>query len=409
MKRGTPGFVGARLKEAREARGLTATALSDILGVTKQAVSQYESEQQTPRPEIMRKIEQVLNLPPAFFSRPVAQETEGDRILFRSVASATKPARVRMRRRYKWLKQITDYLQEFVSFPTVDFPRIEAPSDPAEISGEDIEVLASKTREHWGLGGGPISNVVSLLESNGAVIARGMMEEDELDAFSEWREWHVHHSTPYVFLGADKQNAFRSRYDAAHELGHLVLHCNLDKKHIDNERTHKLIERQAYRFAGAFLLPADSFANAFYAANLDAFQALKPQWKVSVAMMIYRSADLGFVSKEQTRRLWINRTRRGWKFREPLDDELPIEEPRLLSRAFELLVNEGVQSRDQIRFALPYALGDIEELAGLSPGFLEEKPAPISLKAYSMKRHGSADKQRQGPGEVVNFRTTGDT
>lgn len=396
------------MKEAREARGLTATALSDVLGVTKQAVSQYESEQQTPRPEVMRKIEQVLNLPPAFFSRPVDEEPEEGRILFRSVTSATKPARTRMRRRYKWLKEITDYLQGFVSFPTADFPRLDTPRDPAEISREDIEVLASKTREHWGLGRGPISNVVSLLESNGAVIARGMMEEDELDAFSEWREWHVDHAAPYVFLGADKQNAFRSRYDAAHELGHLVLHRNLDKKHVDNERTHKLIERQAYRFAGAFLLPADSFANAFYAADLDAFLALKPQWKASVAMMIYRSADLGFMSKDQTRRLWINRTRRGWKFREPLDDELPIEEPRLLSRAFELLVNEGVQSRDQIRFALPYALSDIEELAGLSPGFLEDKPAPISLKAYSMKRQSAADKQRQGPGKVVNFRTTGD-
>ncbi len=405
MKRGTPGFVGARLKEAREARGLTATALSDILGVTKQAVSQYENEQQTPRPEILRTIEQRLNLPPAFFYSPVEEEPEEDKIFFRSLASATKPARTRMRRRYRWLRRVADYLQEYASFPPVVFPRFETPRDPMEISGEDIEMLASKTREHWGLGEGPISNVVSLLESNGAVVARGMMEAEELDAFSEWRE---HVETPYVFLGADKHNAFRSRYDAAHELGHLVLHRNVDKKHLDNVRTHKLIERQAYRFAGAFLLPASSFANDFYAANLDAFSALKPKWKASVAMMIYRSADLGFVSKEQTRRLWINRTRRGWKFREPLDDDLPIEEPRLLRRAFELLINEGVQSRDEIRFALPYAPSDIEELAGLPPGFLEEKPAPISLKAYSLKRRGGTNERSQGPGEVVNFRTAGD-
>ena len=63
MRAGTPGFVGARLREGREARGLTAIALSEILGVSRQAVSQYENSQQTPRPEIMLKIEQVLGLP----------------------------------------------------------------------------------------------------------------------------------------------------------------------------------------------------------------------------------------------------------------------------------------------------------------------------------------------------------
>jgi len=409
MKRGTPGFVGARLKEAREARGLTATALSEILRVTRQSVSQYENEQQTPRPEVMRKIEEVLNLPPAFFSRPVEDEPGDRKIFYRDMESTTKLARARMDRRYLWLNEIADYLQQFVSFPPVDFPRFETPRDPTEISWDSIEVMASKTREYWGLGEGPISNVVSLLESNGAVVARGMMEADELDAFSEWREWHEHNETPYVFLGADKQNAFRSRYDGAHELGHLVLHRNIDKKHVDNTRTHKLIEKQAYRFAGAFLLPASSFANDFYAPSLDTFRALKPKWKVSIAMMIYRSADLGFVGKEQTRRLWINRTRRGWRLREPLDDALDIEEPRLLRRAFELLVNEGVQSRDAIRFALPYASSDIEELAGLPPGFLEDKPAPISLKAYSRKRNGGTNRQPQGPGEIVDFRTTGDT
>src|SRR5215212_8094956 len=111
MRPGTPGFVGARLREGREARGLTATALSEILDVTRQSVSQYENEQQTPRPEVMQKIEQVLNLPPAFFSRPVVGEPGERKIFYRSMSSATKHARARMDRRYDWLREITDYLQ----------------------------------------------------------------------------------------------------------------------------------------------------------------------------------------------------------------------------------------------------------------------------------------------------------
>ena len=258
------------------------------------------------------------------------------------------------------------------------------------------------------MGEGPISNVVWLLEYNGAVVARGMVEADDLDAFSEWHEWHTEASTPYVFLGADKESGPRSRYDAAHELGHLVLHRSIDPRHIENKRTFKVIEDQAHRFAGAFMLPALAFSNDFSVANLDAFRALKPKWKVSVAMMVYRSIELGLVEKEQARRLWINRTRRGWRLKEPLDDRLPIEKPRLLRRAFSMLIEHGVQSRADIRVALPYAPGDIEELAGLPPRFLEDDPAPISLKAYSKRRNGGARSTSSGSGEVVEFRTAED-
>lgn len=409
MSQGTPGFVGARLREGREARGLTAIALSEILGVSRQAVSQYENDQQTPRPEVMHKIEQVLRLPPEFFSRPVRELPEARRIFYRSMSSATKTARIRAERRYGWLTVIVDYLQRYASFPPVSFPRFDVPSDPRELSWEDIENLASETRRFWGMGEGPISNVVWLLENNGAVVARGMIGADKLDAFSEWYEWHEHHNTPYVFLGAEKDSGPRSRYDAAHELGHLVLHRHISRKHITHQPTFKLIEDQAHRFGAAFLLPASTFATDLPAPSLDAFRALKPVWKVSIAMMVYRSAELDLIDKEHAQRLWRNRARRGWTHKEPLDDQLPIEKPRLLRRVFELLVNEGVQSRAEIRARLPYALSDIEELADLPPGFLEDKPAPISLKAFGKKRRGGVQAEPTKPADVLDFRTNRDS
>jgi predicted transcriptional regulator len=54
MKPGTPGFVGARLKEAREARFLSAIALADLVGVSRQAISLYENGAKTPGPEVMQ-------------------------------------------------------------------------------------------------------------------------------------------------------------------------------------------------------------------------------------------------------------------------------------------------------------------------------------------------------------------
>lgn len=406
MKQGTPGFVGARLREAREARGLTATALAEVLGVSRQAISQYENEMQSPRPEVMSQVERALNMPPTFFSRPAQQRPETRKIFYRSMSSATKMARVRVQRRYDWLTEITNYLQEYISFPPVRFPNFDVPEDPREFAWEDIEDLAAKTREFWGLGEGPISNVVWLLENNGGIVARGMVESDELDAFSEWPEWQAATGTPYMYLGADKESGPRSRYDAAHELAHLVLHRHVSLKHIENKSIFKVLEKQAHRFAGAFLLPALAFSNEFSVASLDSLKALKLKWKVSVAMMIYRSIDLDLVGEEQARRLWINRTRRGWRYREPLDDRIAIEQPRLLRRAFSMLVDHGVQSRAEIREALPYATHDIEQLAGLPLHFLKDEPAPVSLKSYSNRRSENMRSDPNVPGEVVEFRTS---
>ena len=56
MRSGTPRFVGGRLRQAREARGVSASALAALLGVSRQAVSQYERGPETPSPAVMHRI-----------------------------------------------------------------------------------------------------------------------------------------------------------------------------------------------------------------------------------------------------------------------------------------------------------------------------------------------------------------
>src|SRR6185295_3695781 len=108
---------------------------------------------------------------------------------------------------------------------------------------------------------GAISNVTWLLENNGAIITRTCLEANTLDAFSEWQ---TPEGTPYFILGADKNVAVRSRFDIAHELGHIILHRNVEAVCIARQADHKLLEQQANRFAGAFLLPEHSFMSDFF-------------------------------------------------------------------------------------------------------------------------------------------------
>src|SRR5688572_4320129 len=105
MKLGTPGFVGARLTEAREAVGLTQIALADLLQVTRQAVCQYESGDASPSPEVMRRISDKLDLPIRFFLQRPPVRARGA-TFFRSMKSTTKMARVRANRRFGWLLDI---------------------------------------------------------------------------------------------------------------------------------------------------------------------------------------------------------------------------------------------------------------------------------------------------------------
>jgi Zn-dependent peptidase ImmA (M78 family)/transcriptional regulator with XRE-family HTH domain len=385
MMPGTPGFVGARLREAREARGLTIVSLAEMLGVTKQAVSQYEHGQQTPRPEVMTKLVAVLNLPQHFFSSQPGSIPVGT-MFYRSLSAATKTARTRAEWRYIWSRRIAAYLEAFVQFPAPHFPDLDPPANPQELRDEDIEDLATRTRRFWTLGDGPISNMVWLLENNGAIVTRDYLQAETLDAFSEWSESQ---GRGFVFLGADKGAGVRSRYDCAHELGHLLLHRSIEKSRLAQD--FKLIEHQAHRFAGAFLLPAATFADDLYTLSLDSFRVMKTKWHTSIAMMIMRAATLDFVSEDQKRRLFVSYSHRGWRRQEPLDDKLEVETPRVMRRAFELLFRENVIGRDSVLEALPYAAADIERLAALPEAFLMPTEPSVTIRP-------------QQPGNVIPFR-----
>ena len=370
MKLGTPGFVGPRLREAREGRGLTAMSLAELLGITRSAISYYEKGTTSPQPDVMERIATTLNLKPEFFLRPITT-TAGNVIFERSMASATKGIRLRARRRHEWVTEIVHFLCQYVLFPQVNFPSIGIGERWRSMHTSEIEEIETDVRRFWNLGDGPISNVTLLLENNGAIVTRTEMGADNLDAFSTWA---LRDKLPYIVLGTDKGSAVRSRYDVAHELGHLVLHDGVDQARLAHTVDFKLIEDQAHRFAGAFLTPATTFAKDLLIPTLDAFRALKSKWLVSIKMMIHRTHDLGIIHNDQARKMYISYNRRyGAAGIEPMDDRLQPEEPRLLRRAFETIVDGKILERSQIVAELPFNRVDVEDLAGLPYGYLDDE------------------------------------
>ena len=376
--KGTPGFVGERLKEAREARGLTTIVLADLLNITKQAISLYELGDMSPQPDMMEEIAYKLNLPIAFFLRPIKYNSD-NAVFFRALSAANKSDRGRGRSRMKWLYEIiVPYLRQFVTFPEVNIPEVGDIANPLRLADDDIENIATQVRRQWGLGDGPISNVVLLMENNGFIITRMDLESPALDAFSNFPIFVD--NTPYVILGNDKQSSVRSRFDAGHELGHLILHRSIKDSDLNKVTDFKIIEQQANRFSAAFLVPMNKFSEDFSLPTLNAFRALKSKWLVSIALLIKRVYDLGFIPDEHYRKLWIYYNQKGWRREEPLDNKLPIEQPLLLRRAFKSIIEAKVRTPEQLLSELPLSSKDVEDLIYLSKGYFTPSLPEINLK-----------------------------
>lgn len=393
MRLGTPGFIGTRLREAREARGMSPQQLADVLGVSKQAISQYESALQTPRPEVMDRLPAVLNVKSKFFFLPSSVD-EGTPLFHRSLKAATKRDRQRARRRQEWQFEVIAFVESLVELPPLNLPALDLPSDPTDITSEMIESAATSLRRFWNLGDGVISDLVLLLENNGIVVSRGELWADELDAFSRWRR-----GRPFVFLGSDKESAVRSRLDAAHELAHILLHQSVSDEQLAVREIFNCVETQAFHFAGAFLLPQGSFSSLVSFPSLDLFRALKPSLRVSIGGMLKRAEQLGLIS--DARPLWKKYRRRQWHREEPFDREMLPEQPRVLRHAIELLLEANVTTREEIVSRFGFPAKDIEELAGLPHGYLESAGPPVRLLNFPI-RNGAVQNDVKN-GTVIPF------
>lgn len=368
-------FVPARLAEARVGRGLSATGLASLLSVTPQAVSNWEAGKHAPRAEVLAAIAARLELPERFFRSP--RVLDQSPIFWRSFAYATKSSRAESEQRFRWLQDIVRYLHAFLEFPPIHLPVFNVPASIEQLDNRRIEQMALEARDFWGLGDGPVSDVVLLMENAGVVTGRLSMGHSALDAFSQWSQLD---GLPYVVLG-DSKTAARSRLDAAHELAHLLLHRGVMSKSLLTPPMHKLIENQAFRFAGALLLPASSFLAEVWQPTLEVFRSLKERWKVSIGAMIHRCHELGFIDDTQYKRLWMNYYQRGYREKDMHDDGLAHERPRLVRRCFETLLSENVQTKAEILNSLPFRQQEIESLAGLPTGFLTIEESTVMVRA----------------------------
>jgi Zn-dependent peptidase ImmA (M78 family)/DNA-binding XRE family transcriptional regulator len=365
-------FNPKRLREARLIRGLSISELAKLINISKQAISQFELGDHTPKPETMMLIINMLKFPKNFFYRDFKEQFMGN-TFFRANATATKKSKETQFNKTLIAGYIYEYLSDYIEFPELNLPNLTDFYN--EWDNDSIEKLAKTVREHWGIGDKPITNIVHLLERNGIIVFSVDTDSQKVDAFCQHRK-----GRPFIFLGNDKQSAFRRQFDGGHELGHIFMHKDIDNQDVLSKVEFKKMESQANRFASALLLPAEAFAKTVVSTSLLHFVELKKYWNVSIGAMVFRCFDLGIIDESRYTSLQKQMSMKKMRTKEPLDDVYPLQEPVVLKKSIQMLLENNVKNQLQIIQEMAVPQEYIEMLCNLERGTLNYKEPEPTIK-----------------------------
>lgn len=285
-------FRGENLANLRLLNGLSRKQLSEILEVTEQTVWQYENNFIAPKLQTINLLKTYFNVKTKYFySADVLKDsrtTENINLMYIAYRSKVLHAISKTRAEAKHLEYLDEFVDEItreLSYPTFKIIELRnkivnylnKTTDSREMQ---IENIAKKAREWLGLNETNNDNLLLLIEKSGVFVFEKATGA-EMDAYSLWTE----RDRPYIMLGNLKRSAARRNFDIAHELGHLLLHFRVEFANLDR-KGHTVIEKEANTFAGAFLLPQDSFLRDVKSVkrptNPGQYIALKEKWHVSL-------------------------------------------------------------------------------------------------------------------------------
>lgn len=379
---------GDRLKTARIFRNMSISDLADKTSVTKQAISQYEKNQITPKSEVLFQIISALKFPLSFFTdeSDSNQQVEIENTFFRALNSAKTLDLDTQRVKAGFIFELYRFLETYLNFPQIDIP----PVSEENLTPEEI---ADNLRDYWNLGRAPVTNMVSLLEKKGIIVSSINTDSVKIDAFTQVE--NINGKKCYcVVLGNDKQSLVRRNFDAAHELGHIIMHRDLPDASELSKEEYRAMEAEANNFAAAFLLPRGAFfTDLLNPTSLNFYLKLKEKWKVSIAAMVMRTRHIERISPLKYQNLMKQISYKKWRKNEPFDDVWQMHRPQLFKKSIEILIQNDILTSSQFvtefgKFGFQMNADDIEKLIDLDKGTLnvikeqEEPSLVVSLKDY---------------------------
>ena len=311
MSDAPPSPFPRRLLQARQMMGWSLRELSEKIGgtVSYAALAKYEHGKMEPSSGVLLALADALKQSPDFFFRPFRLQLTGIRFRKKSRLSVTAETAFR--------EQACEYFERYQEIEErVGDVRTFNPPFPGKTitAPEQADEFARRLREKWKLGVDPLPNVQQLLEDNGIKVFELATEDRQFDGLKAGTG-----AGPVVVLASWlNSNLPRKRMTEVHELAHIVL--PFIEGTPDREE-----EPPVARFAGAFLLPEESFKPAFgshrHHLGVGELIQLKVTFGVSIWAIMKRAEQLGLISPSVYQRFCIYANERQWRTKgEPGDD-----------------------------------------------------------------------------------------
>ena len=274
-----------RLRQARVMRALSLRGLAEALKgeVSHNALAKYENGEMMAGSDVLGLLSDALKQPPDFFFRPFTLQLKEIKFRKRARLGAKGAEAIR--------EQALEYFERYHEIEELlgESRRFEGKLDSKPVkTPEDADDAADELRRKWKLGRDPLPNLVELLETKGIKVYELELEEDDCDGFSAETEMG-----PVIVLAPGK-NVLRKRMTTAHEAAHIVLP-------LADSLSEKDEENIAKRFAGALLLPKETFTAEFgrlrNGISLAELIEMKANFGASIWAIMMRARQLGLINE----------------------------------------------------------------------------------------------------------------
>jgi Zn-dependent peptidase ImmA (M78 family) len=327
------GTTGNMLRLARQLRGLQQGEAAVGLGVPNVELSRIETGLKEPTDALLHAATTLFGVPSTFFRQtdtvygaPVSVHP-----MWRKKTDVPAPE---VHRIVAELNIRIMHLRRLLEATDLD-PARELPRFDSDSYGNDPAAIAELVRRFWQVPEGPIEDLTALVEDAGIVVAHSDFGGSEISGVT----FSIAGMPPLVVLNST-QPADRMRFTLAHELGHIVMH-----KFPTPE-----MEREANEFASNFLLPTEDVKPYFVGRKVDLplLAALKPQWRVSMASLVFAAKRAGALNEGQAQYIWKQFNIHKIKLREPPELDFAPEVPRIISELVSLHMSDLNYSLDDL-------------------------------------------------------------